>query len=100
MRRYSDLSVADHHRAPFNVVVSNVPGPRQPLHVAGARLVDFFSAGPVLEGIGVNVTAWSYMDHLDVMVTSCARALGEPTLVAEAMRRQLDGLASALSVTT
>jgi len=100
MRRYSDMSVADHHRAPFNVVVSNVPGPRTPLHVAGARLVDFFSAGPVLEGIGVNVTAWSYIDHLDVMVTSCARALAEPVLVADAMRGQLAELAGALSVAT
>jgi diacylglycerol O-acyltransferase / wax synthase len=92
MRLYSGLSVADLHRAPFNVVVSNVAGPREPLYVDGAELVEFFSAGPVLEGIGVNITAWSYCGHLDVMVTACARALPRPELLTEAMCRQLDDL--------
>jgi len=95
MRRYSDLSLADLHRAPFNLVVSNVPGPREPLWAEGARLADFFSAGPVLEGIGLNVTAWSYLDHLDVMVTSCARAIADPHLLAAAMHRQLSELQAA-----
>lgn len=92
MRLYSRLSVADHHRAPFNVIVSNVPGPRVPLCADGARLCDFFSSGPVLEGIGVNVTAWSYMDRLDVMVTSCARALPHPEQLTAAMAPQLEEL--------
>ncbi len=85
MQRYSGLDVADLHRSPVNVIVSNVPGPRQPLWVAGARLVEFFSAGPVLEGIGVNITAWSYIDTMDVMVISCARAMPEPSRVTDAM---------------
>ena len=99
MRMYSGLSVADLHRAPFNLVVSNVPGPRAPLYVEGARLVEFFSAGPVLEGIGVNITAWSYLDHLDVMVTSCARALPRPAELTAGLHQQLDALTAALGTT-
>ena len=90
MRRYSGFDLADLHRAPVNVIVSSVPGPREPLWVSGARLVEFFSAGPILEGIGVNVTAWSYIDSMDIMVTTCARALPEPARVTEGMARQLD----------
>ncbi len=95
MQRYSGLDVADLHRAPVNVIVSNVPGPREPLWVAGARLVEFFSAGPVLEGIALNVTAWSYIDAMDLMVTACARALPEPSRVSEGMAHQLDLLTDA-----
>lgn len=96
MRRYSSLAVADHHRAPFNVVVSNVAGPRQPLYAEGAELVEFFSSGPVLEGIGVNVTAWSYVDRLNVMITSCARALPRPQDLAAGFEGHLDTLVEAL----
>ena len=92
MRQYSGSDLADLHRAPVNVIVSNVPGPREPLWVGGARLVEFFSAGPVLEGIAVNVTAWSYIDAMDVMVTSCARAMPEPEEVTAAMARGLEEL--------
>lgn len=95
MRGYSGLHVADHHRAPVNVIVSCVPGPREPLWVAGARLAGFWSAGPVLEGIAVNITAWSYCDNLDVMVTSCARALPEPAAVVEAMADAMAALEAA-----
>jgi diacylglycerol O-acyltransferase len=36
-----------------------------------ARLVDLFSVGPILEGIGLNVTVWSYQDRVNVTVSSC-----------------------------
>jgi diacylglycerol O-acyltransferase len=92
MQAYSGLDLADRHRAPVNVICSNVPGPREQLAVAGVKLVEFYSAGPVLEGIGVNVTAWSYADRMDVMVIACARAMPEPSRLTEALHRQLDAL--------
>ncbi|MBV8346182.1 MAG: wax ester/triacylglycerol synthase family O-acyltransferase, partial [Mycolicibacterium sp.] len=45
---------------PFNIVISNVPGPTVPLDIEGARLVSIYSMGPILEGIGLNITVWSY----------------------------------------
>jgi diacylglycerol O-acyltransferase len=35
-----------------HVVVSNVPGPREPLILEGARLVQVASIGPLIEGAG------------------------------------------------
>ncbi|MCZ7629706.1 MAG: WS/DGAT domain-containing protein [Microthrixaceae bacterium] len=92
MRAYSGLDLADRHRAPVNVICSNVPGPREQLSVTGAKLVEFYSAGPILEGIGVNVTAWSYADRMDVMVVACARAMPEPRRLTEALHHQLEML--------
>ena len=71
MRLYSRARAASWHPAPFNVVVSNVAGPREELMLGDARLVDLFSVGPILEGIGLNVTVWSYQDRVNVSVVSC-----------------------------
>jgi WS/DGAT/MGAT family acyltransferase len=75
MRLYSRLRLADRHRPPINLVISNVPGPRQPLHVAGGRLLDIYSMGPILEGIGLNVTAWSYVDRLGFGLVACRETM-------------------------
>jgi diacylglycerol O-acyltransferase len=55
----------------INLVVSNVPGPRDPLSIADARIVALYSMGPILEGIGLNVTVWSYVDSMNFGVVSC-----------------------------
>lgn len=71
MRAYSRWHGADHHRAPFNVVVSNVPGPREPLAIGAARLTELYSVGPILEGIGLNITVWSYCDQMAFSALAC-----------------------------
>jgi WS/DGAT/MGAT family acyltransferase len=71
MKFYSSVGAASWHPAPFNVVVSNVAGPREELKLGDSTLVDLFSVGPILEGIGLNVTAWSYQDRMNFTVLSC-----------------------------
>ncbi len=77
MRFYSGRGLADRGRSPLNLVVSNVPGPRQQLHIAGAEIVEIYSVGPILEGIGLNVTVWSYLDRLYVAVLGCPDQLDD-----------------------
>jgi diacylglycerol O-acyltransferase len=50
---------------PFNLVISNVPGPRQPLYFAGAQMCHQFPVSIVTEGQGLNITVVSYLDRLD-----------------------------------
>ncbi len=83
----------------FNLVVSNVPGPDAPLYLAGARMVAMYPLGPIIEGVGVNVTVFSYLDTMYVGVHACwdlapdvatiARGMGESLgeLVDQANRR-------------
>ncbi len=74
-RAYSRFKGADYHPSPFNVVVSNVPGPTAPVWIAGAQLTDLFSVGPILEGMGLNVTVWSYIDRMNFSLLSCPDVL-------------------------
>ena len=65
MRLASRLRLADRVAQPFNLVISNVPGPRQPLYFAGAQLCHQFPVSIVTDGQGLNITVASYLDRLD-----------------------------------
>ncbi|MFL6240792.1 MAG: WS/DGAT/MGAT family O-acyltransferase [Actinomycetes bacterium] len=95
MQMYSRFNLADRHPPPFNVVVSNVPGPREELSVAGARLTDLYSVGPILEGIGLNVTVWSYLDRLNFSALACPDVLPDLRGIVERLQPALDELVKA-----
>ena len=96
MRQYGRFRLAERHRPPINLVVSNVPGPRDPLYVAGARMEGIYSVGPILEGIGLNVTVWSYCDQMNVGVLACREHIGEPHEITGGMA---DALAELVELT-
>jgi diacylglycerol O-acyltransferase / wax synthase len=54
----------------FNVIVSNVPGPRRRGRIAGAVVTELYSVGPLAAGSAMNVTVWSYADQLNISVLS------------------------------
>jgi ketosteroid isomerase-like protein len=63
--------VMDRLNPPFNVVISNVPGPRESLYLAGAELQTYYPVSAVAEGQGLNITVQSYRDHLDFGLIAC-----------------------------
>ena len=92
LRLYSRKRTAARHRPPFNVIVSNVRGPTEPVTIAEARLSDLYSVGPILEGIGLNVTAWSYVDRLNVSLLTCPDLVADLRSLADQLRPALDEL--------
>jgi WS/DGAT/MGAT family acyltransferase len=92
VRSYSRRGLASRHRPPVNLVVSNVAGPPAPLYIAGGRLTALSSVGPILEGIGLNVTAWSYVGQMTFAAISCSTLLPEVHLVTEGLTEALDEL--------
>ena len=71
IRLASQLRLADRVQSPVNVIVSNVPGPRQPLYFSGARLEQYIPVSTVAEGMGLNITVHSYLDELTFGLISC-----------------------------
>src|SRR5207248_7699505 len=50
--------------SPFNLIVSNVPGPNVPLYYAGARLLAYYPLSAIADGQGLNITVMSYGGQL------------------------------------
>jgi WS/DGAT/MGAT family acyltransferase len=61
----ASLRVADYVNPPFNLVISNVPGPQQPLYLAGARLQHLYPVSTIADGTALNITVQSYLGGLD-----------------------------------
>ena len=59
------VDVLSRTRPPLNLVISNVPGPRDPLYCAGAQMQASFPVSVVIDGVGLNITVMSYRDHMD-----------------------------------
>jgi diacylglycerol O-acyltransferase / wax synthase len=59
------MDILGRTRPPLNLVISNVPGPRDPLYCAGALLEANFPVSVVIDGVGLNMTVMSYRDHVD-----------------------------------
>jgi diacylglycerol O-acyltransferase len=50
----------------FNVCVSNVPGPRDPRYLRGARMEAYYPASIPIHGMALNITVLSYAGTLNV----------------------------------
>jgi WS/DGAT/MGAT family acyltransferase len=70
-RLYSRTRIADRMNPPFNLVISNVPGPQVPLYSAGARLEHFYPVSALVDGQGLNMTVQSYCGNLDFGFLAC-----------------------------
>lgn len=75
---------------PFNLIISNVPGPRRVLYWNRARLQGVYPVSIPFEGQALNITVTSYDGSLNVGLTGCRRSV--PSL-----QRMLGHLENALA---
>ena len=94
-RLASNLRVFDHVPPVFNLIVSNVPGPDFPLYLAGAPLVSMYPIGPIIEGAGVNITVFSYLDTVYVGILGCWELVPDIDAIARGVRESFESLLSA-----
>jgi WS/DGAT/MGAT family acyltransferase len=78
--------------APVNTVISNVPGPREPLYLAGARLEALYPVSAIADGVGVNLTVMSYCGSLDFGIVADRDIVADAWPLAEALREAQDEL--------
>ena len=60
---------------PFNLVISNVPGSREPLYWRGARLDGNYPLSIALDGQALNITLSNNADNLDFGLVGCRRSV-------------------------
>ena len=73
----------------FNLVISNVPGPKEARYLLGAKMLANYPVSLVWHGYAVNITVQSYLDNLDVGIIACRDTVPH-------VQRMLDHLENAL----
>jgi diacylglycerol O-acyltransferase / wax synthase len=85
-------------RPPLNLVISNVPGPRRPLYIAGAQLQAHYPVSAVVDGVGLNMTVMSYLDHMDFGIVADRDQIADTWPLLHGARHAVDELAAAYGV--
>jgi WS/DGAT/MGAT family acyltransferase len=81
---------------PQNLVISNVPGPREKRYINGALVEAEYPMSLLVPGQAMNITVVSHADRLDVAVLVCPSLVPNPHRVSEAIAESLDELERAL----
>ncbi|BBZ29195.1 diacylglycerol O-acyltransferase [Mycolicibacterium madagascariense] len=78
-----------------NLVVSNVPGPQDPLYFLGAKVKAMYPLGPIFHGSGLNITVMSLNGSVDVGLISCPDLMPDLWDMADDFAVALDQLLAA-----
>ncbi|HEX3930062.1 MAG TPA: wax ester/triacylglycerol synthase family O-acyltransferase [Nocardioides sp.] len=62
-------------RPPYNLIISNVPGPRTTQYFNGMRLLGTYPLSIPIDGMALNITCNSYADQMAFGLTGCRRTL-------------------------
>ncbi|HEX2782197.1 MAG TPA: wax ester/triacylglycerol synthase family O-acyltransferase [Ilumatobacteraceae bacterium] len=96
MRMASRLRIADRMNPPFNLVISNVPGPNVPLYMAGAELKHFYPVSALFDGQGLNMIVHSYNGNLDFGFIACRELVPDVWLLADLLQTAMNDLLAAV----
>jgi diacylglycerol O-acyltransferase len=62
-------------RPPYNLIISNVPGPRRAHYWNGAKLTGCYPLSIPIDGMALNITCTSYDGDMDFGLIGCRRTL-------------------------
>jgi diacylglycerol O-acyltransferase / wax synthase len=96
-RLYATSRFVARRRPMMNVVVSNVRGPSQTVSVAGQRICNLLSVGPLDIGMGLNITVWSYAGNLNFTVLACPAQFPDAHVVTSALAESFGVLRTMLA---
>jgi diacylglycerol O-acyltransferase / wax synthase len=89
-RVVTQLSALPRVRPALNLVISNVPGPREPLYMAGAKMVANYPVSVITDGVGLNITCMSYLDHVDFGIVVDRDVVDDAWPLMDAVREALN----------
>jgi len=79
---------------PYNLLVTNVPGPRDALYLLGARLRFVYPEAPLFPSQGLGVALFSYADTLCLGIHADCHVLPDTERLVEAVHAAFDELAA------
>jgi diacylglycerol O-acyltransferase len=91
MSLYGRSRLADKLRL-ANLTISNVPGPKFPLYLAGAKMLNYFPVSIAVHGVALNITVQSYENQLCFGLIACRRAVPDLPELAGDLQRAMEQL--------
>src|SRR5271165_314530 len=82
-RAWAGARAANYVQPFFNLVVSNVPGPRTPMYCVGAPATHYFPLSIPYHGCALNITVLSYLDRLEFGLTACSQSVPDAQKIAD-----------------
>lgn len=82
----------------YNLIISNVPGPREHRYLNGARMEAIYPISITMEGQALNVTFVSYAGSCTVGFTACREGVPHMQHIAVATGEELEKLEQALGL--
>jgi diacylglycerol O-acyltransferase / wax synthase len=76
----------------INLLMSNLPGPQQPLYFAGVKILELFQIGVVQGNVAVQVGALSYAGQLNLDIVADADLVPDLAVFADGMTEDLERL--------
>jgi diacylglycerol O-acyltransferase / wax synthase len=73
----------------INLLMSNLPGPPQPMYFAGAKILEVFQLGFVQGNVAVQVGALSYAGQLNLDIVADAQIVPDLTVFANGMTEDI-----------
>nr|WP_253945462.1 wax ester/triacylglycerol synthase family O-acyltransferase [Nocardioides sp. zg-DK7169] len=85
-------------RSPYNLIISNVPGPRTTHYWNGARLDSTYPLSIPINGMALNITCTSYAETMCFGLTGCRRTVPSLQSILGHLDAELDALELAVGV--
>jgi WS/DGAT/MGAT family acyltransferase len=80
---------------PFNLIISNVPGPTVDLYLCGARLDGVYPLSAIADGQGLNLTALGSNGRLNFGALADRDLVPDVDLIIDALKDEIDALSAA-----
>ena len=77
---------------PFNLVVTNIPGPQQPLYLLGRRLLELYPQAPLAANQGLSIGALSYNGTVGFGLFADHDTMADVDYLARALEGSMDDL--------
>lgn len=78
---------------PFNMTVTNVPGPQFPLYMAGSPMIATYPLVPLWQSHGVGIAMFSLLGRIFIGLNTDRDLIADPASIAKALTSAFDELA-------
>jgi diacylglycerol O-acyltransferase len=85
-------------RPMYNVVISNVPGPKEKRYLNGAEVFSVHPVSFIMQGQALNITMYTYADKITFVFTACRESLPSIQRLVAHTRDALESLESTLEI--